>query len=339
MLDGGAGLGRGRWRWRCWWRASSRVARSTALVLVGGWILLSAVFYVVGPEFTERKLLAAGQAGDSSRLQRMADVQARAIGMAPPQVTVSALAPEVLVVGGDRHARGPGARLSDAEQWALIAHELAHMRCGHTFWLNLMRRSRQASGLMLVPAFPAQVVARGLDLWEPFADFSADRLALVLTRDSRDAGPGAAQGGRFPRARTWRSPARRSWNTCSARAGSRPRATEVTTHYKLGQLLHDHKDLHERLRQLGAYAASDAFKRAAAQIEAGLRPRRAAQATAPPSRRRSPPPRCRAGSPEPAALSAGQVSNLPCPAAAGHIAAGRAHRSGNTDPGSASDPG
>ena len=237
------------------------------LVLVGGWIILSAVFCVVVPEMTERKLIAAGRTGDSSRLQRMADVQARAIGIAPPQVTISALAPQVLVAGGAIAMPADlVAELSEAEQWALIAHELAHMRCGHAFWLNLMRRSRQASGLMWVPAFPAQVVARGLDRWETFANFSADRLALVLTRDSKTLGQTLLKQAAFLEPDLGISGAE-IVEYVQRPGGLQAEGAEVATHYKLGQLLRDHQGLTERLRHLGSYAASDAYKRAAAEVE------------------------------------------------------------------------
>ena len=251
--------------------------RQAALVLVGGWIVIAVIFTVIYPEITERNMLTAGEAGDNTRLQRMAEVQARALGMPAPQVTVSALAPGVLVVGQRIAMPADLVReLSDAEQWALLAHELAHMRCGHTFWLNLMRRSRQASGLLLVPALPAQVVARGLALWEPFADLSADRLALILTRDQKMLGQALLKQVAFQEPEMEISGAE-IVEYLQRPGGLQAEGTEVTTHYKLGQLLRDHKDLHERLRQFAAYAGSDGYKRAVAQIEEATARDRAAQ--------------------------------------------------------------
>ena len=252
--------------------------RQYALVVVGGWIALAALIYLLVGEITERKILEAGEEGTGRRLQRMAEVQAKAIGMAPPEVVVSERVPYEMVLG---HKIALPADLvgefDEAEQWALVAHELGHMRWGHTFWLNLMRRSRYASGLMVVPGLPVQLVRRGLMMWEPYANFSADRLALLLTRDRGVLGQALLKQAAFHHPDLEVSSA--EIVDYLHRPGSlQADGAEVTAHYKLGQLLSAQEDLQERLQHLAAYAKTDDYKRAAALIEeASARARGAAK--------------------------------------------------------------
>jgi len=235
-----------------------------------GWALLALVYFYAGANGAELRQLTKGSGAVLHDF--VADTvskQARIVGVAA-QAPVAAGITELMTV--KRTILLPQdlpRRLSQSEMWALIAREMGHIKAGHVGWLSLCRRVEEERRLVYrLLALPLRWMVRGLGNWRWYAAMTADRMSLVLTRDRRAVGAAllkqATAGVEGISASEIDEYLRRQ-GTIAAQSA------EVTTHFKLGEVLRGRAGLMERLRAVGQYAESEEYKQACARLDAAYR--------------------------------------------------------------------
>lgn len=237
------------------------------------WAVLAAVYYAVAGERREQRELV----NDARRSKRtppdeivdMARKQTRLVGVAAHVVAAGAET-ELTAVGDTLVVpEGLRERLSPGEVWAVIARHVGHLKAGHVRLRNLCRRvNREERVLARVLALPLRALARGLANWRWYAEMTADRLALVLTRDRKVLAAALLKEAIVGAEGITTA----DIDEYLKRHGSlAAQSAEVTTHFRLGEVLRAREDLMYRLRAIGQYAESEEYKQACDKLDAGQR--------------------------------------------------------------------
>jgi Zn-dependent protease with chaperone function len=250
-----------------------------------GWTLIALAYYAIGLERQElRPATRPGpgrQRSAPSELTDMVNKQARLVGVvAQPAVTPqgaeimtvrnTVLVPEQL----------PG-RLSPGELWALIGREMGHIKARHVGLGGLCRRvvgeRRALARALRLPLIP---LVRGLANWRWLAELSADRMALVLTRDRKVLAAALLKQAIVGEQDITSAEID---EYLSRHGGLTAQSAEVTTHFRLGEVLREREDIMFRLRAIAQYADAEEFKRACEKLDAGQRKAPEQQPTQKPS--------------------------------------------------------
>lgn len=157
-------------------------------------------------------------------------------------------------------------KMSESEMLALLAHHVGHVAAGHARWLNMVRSVNLLPQLFYWLSLPVLPLAQMLRRWSSYADATADRFAALV------AGEGKLVAQAILRLALTLEPAeqRISAEEISAHLarteGLKAEESEIVTHFRLGEYLKERPDLYARLRQVVAYANSQAFKTAQAKL-------------------------------------------------------------------------
>jgi Zn-dependent protease with chaperone function len=243
------------------------------------WALIALAYYGVGLERQElQQAVRPGpdrQRAAPSELTDIVNKQARLVGV----VAQAALAAEGAELRTVRNTvivpEQLVARLTPGERWALVGREMGHIKAGHVGLGGLCRRVvREGRVLGRGLRLPLVPLVRGLGNWRWLAELSADRMALVLTRDRKvlaaallkqaiagEEGITAAEIDEY----------------LSRQGGLTAQSAEVTTHFRLGEVLREREDLMFRLRAIAQYAEAEEYRRACERLDTGQRKAQEAQ--------------------------------------------------------------
>ena len=238
----------------------------------GAWTLLALVYYLRGNRRELRRMMGDARGARGATPEAVADMvakQARALGVVA-EVAVVAEAQEIATLGNTIVVpQEMQQRLSPAEMWSLIARQMGHVKAGSVRLRNLCRRVDQEKLILLRGlGLPLRPLARALAHWRWHTELTADRMALVLTRDRKvvaaallKGAVGGADGVSVAEIDEYLK-----------RPGSLTvHSAEVTTHFKLGQVLRDRGELMHRLRGIAQYAESEEYKQACERLDTAQR--------------------------------------------------------------------
>lgn len=237
------------------------------------WAVIALAYYGIGLERQELRQRPRPGPGRQlpvpSELTDMVNKQARLVGVVA-QAAVTAQGAEITTVRNMIVVpeQLPG-RLSPGETWALIGREMGHIKAGHVGLGGLCRRvigeQRVLGRGLRLPLIP---LVRGLGNWRWLAELSADRMALVLTRDRKVLA--AALLKQAIVGEQGITPGEID-EYLSRHGGLTAQSAEVTTHFRLGEILREREDLMFRLRAIAQYAEAEEYRQACEKLDAGQR--------------------------------------------------------------------
>lgn len=242
--------------------------RQLWMTVWGAWVVLALAYYSTVSD--QRELRQARVTGRSTRymvpqslgdmvsnLARAAGVHARIAptrhGDAVATVRNTILLPVTL-----------WQRLSPAELQALAGREIGHIKAGNVALRSLCRRLEAEQSPLRLLAVPLLPLAGALSSWRLYADLSADRMALILTRDRRSLAAALLKQALAPDGGVSDTAIDeylgREFGVSSNRA-------EVIMHFKLRDVLQARGDLLQRLRAIGLYLDSQEYRDACAKLD------------------------------------------------------------------------
>jgi hypothetical protein len=234
-----------------------------------GWTLLGLLYLYFGASGAELRRLTRDAEEAPISVADIVSKQARIVGVAA-EAAVAVEAPEPVTV--KNVVIVPQAlqqRVSQAEMWALIAREIGHIKAGHVGLLGLCRRVEDERRLLYrLLALPLLAMVRALANWRWYAALTADRMAVVLSRDRRSVA--AALLKQATAGVEGITPAEID-EYLKGHGAITAHSAEVTTHFKLGQALRDREGLMTRLRAISMFIESDEYKQACARLDAAYR--------------------------------------------------------------------
>jgi len=213
-----------------------------------------------------RKRAASGPAQQD--LAGMLAKQAAALGTAPPSLLLDPQAQVPYLLRGCMvMPAGVRSYLADAEVWAVLAGQLAHLQAGHGRLLGLVHcLGWEQSPLVRPVLLPLRALALLLERWQGAAVLTADRLALLLTRDRRVVGSAVLkQEIKLTEGETI-APADIS-DYLSSPGGLQAEEAAVTAHYRIGEYLRARPWLLARLKELSSYSVSSDYREALALLD------------------------------------------------------------------------
>lgn len=241
-------------------------------IAVAAWIIFSLLYFgPISNRVEARRIKAAleeepeeaeGEAAPPPiDLQEMVDKQAKVLGLSEIKVEVMEKTPETITIGKTiLLSQSLCVQLSQGEIWSLLAHELGHLKAGQVGLLNLIRRVKQVSSSLRLVALPAWVLAGRLGDWSLLADCTADRLAVLLTRDRKVSTSAIVKVGLQSEEEVAEVSGEEVTEYLSRTGELQATESELTTHFKLGEFLRERAELSLRLSELGEYAESEEFK-------------------------------------------------------------------------------
>jgi len=238
-----------------------------------GWNLLAVIYFSLGANGAElRRLGGSAPAGlrEAPKLTCEAvEKQSSAVGVAADAL-LGREAQELTTVG---HVivvpQDLPKRLGPAEMWALVAREIGHIKAGHVTLLSLCRRVEdEKSPLLRGLGLPLRWPIRALASWQWFAALTADRMSVLLTRDRRIV---AAALLKQATARVEGITTAEIDEYLSRHGSLAAQSSEVTTHFKLGEVLREREGLLLRLRGIAQYAESEEYGLARQRLETAYR--------------------------------------------------------------------
>ncbi|KPJ64648.1 hypothetical protein AMK68_01020 [candidate division KD3-62 bacterium DG_56] len=265
--------------------------------VAAGWILLSLLYFLVIARGSERRqeaelrkeqkrgaMAGSPDAAAARALEEAARNAGRSLGAGVSTVALVDGPPEARLVGGAvTVSRSLQEQLSPQEIACIIARQLGHLRAKHA---NLMGAADRVAGLdRLVRhslALPITILLDRLRAWTPYAERTADRAALVLTQNHKLCSSAiikeaiARYGGEV----VWRE--KDGWQFDEGFESSEERGIQteelsaylaregelqldsgdMTAHYRLGEFLRQHPDVHSRVAELAQFAASPEYRAA-----------------------------------------------------------------------------
>jgi len=256
--------------------------RTQLMAAWGGWVLLALIFYTIAADRRELRRLGVGGKRGQQAPEQLADIvrkQTRAVGVAAEVAITQEGAAAMTVRGVILIPEGVRQRLTPAEMWVLIAREVGRIKAGDVGLGNLSRRlDTEERALLRLLALPLRPLARALANWRWYAELTADHMALILTRDRKVVAAAllkqAAMGVEGVTVAEIDAYLNRP-------GGLIAQSAEVTTHFKLGEVLRARGDLMQRLRATGQYADADEYRAACAKLDAAHRKAQKTQAGAP----------------------------------------------------------
>jgi len=230
------------------------------------WSLLALFYFYLGADGAELRELTRGAGGPRDSLSAIVNRQARMAGVSA-EAAVSASAPEFMTVRNAIVApRDLLERLGQAELWGLTAREIGHITAGHVGLLGLCRRvEEERRALYRILALPLRAMVRALANWRWYAAMTADQMAMVLTRDRRVL---AAALLKQATAGVEGVSAAEIDEYLSRSGEITAQSADVTTYFKLGEVLRGREGLMMRLRAMGQYAESEEYRQACARLDA-----------------------------------------------------------------------
>lgn len=156
--------------------------------------------------------------------------------------------------------------LNQAEFEALVAHELGYIRSGHVFWRTLVLTAQELHPLWRLLGLPLQLFAACLRLvWMNTIEFTADRVALLLTRDMQACISALLK--RAVEADPTSNLEPHEIDDYLQRGPLSVQAQDVEDHYKVGTFVRSHPLLQARIEDLARFAQSDVAKQCWRVIE------------------------------------------------------------------------
>ena len=237
-----------------------------------GWTLLALIYYTRGSNRSELRRLAGGRGASRAMPDSLAETaatQGRTLGVLAG-VVLAGEAQELVTVGNTVVVPASlTERLNRAEMWALVAREMGRLKAGHIGLLSLCRRVEEERNMLLRGlAFPLRALVRALANWRWFAALTADRMAMVLTRNRRVV---AAALLKQATAGVEGITTAEIDEYLRRQGGVIAQSADVTTHFKLGEVLREREGLLLRLRGIGQYAEAEEYKRACERLDAAYR--------------------------------------------------------------------
>jgi hypothetical protein len=195
--------------------------------------------------------------------------QSRVLGIKPLGVKLVEGAPGVAVIGHTLVvAVALRQHLTPAEMWSVIAGELGRFKAGDTRLTNFCRRVQSAPAVVRhTLGLPATILCACVAPSLVEADFTADRMALLLTQDRRICGAAIVKLGlQTTSGETASVSSAEVSEYLGRRVSVEARPDELTTHFKLGQFLRDQPALMARVAGLREYSESAEFEEALAKL-------------------------------------------------------------------------
>lgn len=245
---------------------------------VGGaylvWLAFCFLVYPRSAVGKERKAVlaraAAGEAHDD--LAALLAKQARAVGTNPPPLVLDPQARGAyLLAGMIVLPAGARAYLGDAEVWATLARQLGHLLAGHDRLLALQRAAWNERSPLLRPiTWPLRFAAGQMGQWRQYALMSADRLAMLLTRDLKVVGAAILKQEVELSGTDEVKPADIA-EYLSQPGGLQAEGTAVSAHYRIGEFLRSRPALQDRFRELTAYGGTTEYREIVKLIDEGIK--------------------------------------------------------------------
>jgi len=229
------------------------------------WLVLAFMIFPGSAASKQHKALykarSVEQGPDAEHMVAFLAKQAATLGMATPPLLLDERADSPYLLGKTIVVPANLRQsLDDPELWATLAIMLGHLHAGHAPTMTLLRTAAAESSPILRPVLlPVRVWAMLLGAWSQYAEMTADRVAMLLTRDRKVVSSavlkGAVRGSE-------EGISQEEISSYLARAGGmQAEGSDVTTHYRLGEFLRARPWVTSRLKAIGAYATSEDFKR------------------------------------------------------------------------------
>ena len=147
--------------------------------------------------------------------------------------------------------------LNEAEFEALVAHELGYIHARQVFWRTLYLTAQELHPLWRLLGLPLQLFALGLRLaWLNIIEFTADRVALLLTRDAKTCI--AALLKRAVETDPTSNLEPQEVDDYLGRGSLSVESRDVEDHYKVGTFVRSQPLLHSRIEDLARFGQSEA---------------------------------------------------------------------------------
>jgi len=240
-----------------WWIPLEVIAYPLLSILVVNWL-------AVRPrrqQFKETGMQARVMSKTYPRLKQMLTEQSKLLGMAEPEMyVVDDDAPYIYSMPGKTGTIVASKPLLDAlkeeETAAMIAREMGHLKSHHVRMDLAITYIRHANPLWKVLLFPVLIFALFLRGWSELAEFTADRVAVLIT--GRAAVVNAALVKLGVAADTQAEIDSEDLEAYLESGDDISTDSEqMERHFKIGQFLGTKRGLRERIEQVGEYLKTD----------------------------------------------------------------------------------